>query len=142
MESGASLPFNLSIFWAKTDRTGGTCDQHRLPGLDAGAPQGVQTRAHTARERCRAFKGDLIGGAKRRFRRARGIYLENSSHDNAEYHVTRNGVDQDAIVHLLRLEGFDCELIRYCSTQSSLFQWLGSVLRIENTFCVIAQKKS
>jgi len=30
-----------------------------------------------------------------------------------EYHVTRNGVDQESIVDLLRSRGFACELIRY-----------------------------
>jgi SAM-dependent methyltransferase len=32
----------------------------------------------------RVFKGDIIGGLKRRIRRARGIYFEDSVHDNAE----------------------------------------------------------
>ncbi len=49
----------------------------------------------------RVFKGDVIGGLKRRLRRARGIYLEDSVHDNAEYHVTRNGVDQEAILRIV-----------------------------------------
>lgn len=89
----------------------------------------------------RMFKGDQLGGLQRRIRRARGIYLDDCEKDNAEYHVTRNGVDQDAIVHLLQDEGFDCEQIRYFSTQSGLFQPIGTLLGVKNTFGVIAQRK-
>ena len=57
----------------------------------------------------RIRKGDIIGGLKRRIRRAHGIYLEDSIADNAEYHAIRNGVDQDAVCRLFREEGFDCK---------------------------------
>jgi len=89
----------------------------------------------------RVFKGDVIGGLKRRFRHMRGIYLEDSIHDNAEYHATRNGVDQDAICRLFEDCGFDCNIIRYFSTQSRLFQPIGSALKVKNTFAVIARRK-
>jgi SAM-dependent methyltransferase len=89
----------------------------------------------------RVFKGDVIGGLKRRLRRARGIYLEDSMHDNAEYHVTRNGVDQDAIRKLFRENGFDCNIVSYFSTQSPLFQFIGTALGMKNTFAIIAQKR-
>ncbi len=88
----------------------------------------------------RIFKGDLIGGLKRRIRRSRGIYLEDSKHDNAEYHVTRNGVDQSAIYRLFEELGFTCKIIPYFSTQSRLFQPLGAALGVKNTFAIIAQK--
>lgn len=90
----------------------------------------------------RVFRGDVLGGLKRRIRRARGIYLEDSVHDNVDYHVTRNGVDQDAIRHLLEELGFQCEIIPYFSTQSRLFQPLGVALSVKNTFAVIAQAGS
>jgi SAM-dependent methyltransferase len=45
----------------------------------------------------RVFRGDVWGGLKRRIRRSRGVHLPDSAADNTEYHVTRNGVDQDAI---------------------------------------------
>ena len=88
----------------------------------------------------RAFKGDAIGGLRRRLRRRRGIYLEGSVHDNAEYHVTRNGVDQDAIRTIFEKKGFDCRIIRYFSTQSRLFQPIGTLIGVKNTFAVIAKK--
>lgn len=89
----------------------------------------------------RFFKGDVIGGLKRRIRRYRGIYLEDSVHDNAEYHVTRNGVDQDAIRGLFEELGFDCNIVSYFSTQSRLFQPIGAILNMKNTFAVLAQKR-
>ena len=90
----------------------------------------------------RIFRGDVIGGLGRRMRRARGIYLEDSVADNAEYHVTRNGVDQDAIRELLGEMGMECEIVPYFSTQSSLFQPVGSMLGVENTFAIVARKRS
>ena len=88
----------------------------------------------------RVFKGDVIDGLKRRLRRAHGIYLEDSIHDNAEYHITRNGVDQEAIYEMFKEHGFDCDIVSYFSTQSRFFQLIGAVLGIKNTFAVIAQK--
>ena len=85
-------------------------------------------------------KGDVWGGLQRRLRRRRGVYLADSMHDNAEYHVTRNGVDQEAIRSILEAAGFRCELVRYFSTQSRLFQPLGTVLGVRNTFAIIAQR--
>ncbi len=61
-------------------------------------------------------------------------------HDNAEYHVVRNGVDQDAIARWFDTEGFDCEIVSYFSTQSSLFQPIGSTLGFDNTFAVVAKR--
>jgi 2-polyprenyl-3-methyl-5-hydroxy-6-metoxy-1,4-benzoquinol methylase len=90
----------------------------------------------------RIFQGDFFGGVSRRLRRARGIYLEDCPADNTEYHVVRNGVDQDKIVELLSSKGFECRVVRYFSTQGSVFQPLGSALRIQNTFAVIAKRQT
>jgi SAM-dependent methyltransferase len=89
----------------------------------------------------RVFKGDVTGGLQRRLRRRRGIYLEDSVHDNAEYHVARNGVDQDAICRLFEDLNFDYNIVRYFSTQSRLFQPVGAALGLKNTFSVIARPK-
>jgi len=89
----------------------------------------------------RVFKGDVIDGLKRRLRRARGIYLDDSVHDNAEYHLTRNGIDQNAIDGLLREHDFNCVIVSYFSTQSRLFQPIGTVLGMKNTFAVIAKRR-
>lgn len=89
----------------------------------------------------RVFKGDLIGGLKRQLRRDRGIYLDDSVLDNVEYHVIRNGVNQYAIQKLFNEQGFDCIIVTYFSTQSRLFQAIGTVLGLKNTFSIVAQKQ-
>src|SRR5260370_4480023 len=89
----------------------------------------------------RSFRGDLLGGVSRRLRRARGIYLADCPQDNAEYHVTRNGVDQIAIKDFLTSSGFTCRIVPYFSTHSGLFQRMGSALGIENTFAVLARRE-
>ncbi len=90
----------------------------------------------------RIFRGDVVGGIKRHMRRARGIYLEDSTHDNAEYHALRNGVDQDAIRRLLEELGFDCRIVPYFSTQSRLFQRIGGLMDAKNTFAIVARKRA
>jgi SAM-dependent methyltransferase len=90
----------------------------------------------------RVTKGDVLGGVKRRLRRGRGVYLADSMYDNAEYHVTRNGVDQDAIAQMFDEAGFDCDVVRYFSTQNALFQTLGAGIKLNNTFAIIARKRS
>ncbi len=89
----------------------------------------------------RIFRGDVIGGIRRRVRRSRGIFLENSEKDNAEYHVIRNGVDHGAICKLLEQLEFDCRIITYFSTQSRFFQYLGGLFQMKNTFGIVAQKR-
>jgi SAM-dependent methyltransferase len=86
-------------------------------------------------------RGDVIGGIRRRWRRKQGIYLEDCVEDNAEYHITRNGVDQDAIRELLERRGFDCEIVKYFSSQSRVFQPIGSRMGIKNMFAVIAKNR-
>jgi len=88
----------------------------------------------------RIFQGNLWQGLRTRIRRLRGVYVVGSKEDDAEYHVTRNGVDQSAICSLLESNGFDCELIPYFSTQSATFQTLGSRLGLPNTFALIGRR--
>lgn len=88
----------------------------------------------------RLRRPDVIGGINRRLRRMRGIYIENSVYDDAEYHVTRNGVDQEAIVKLLRQSGMQVQVLKYWSTQSPFFQSLGSFLGFKSNFAIFAEK--
>jgi SAM-dependent methyltransferase len=89
----------------------------------------------------RVFQGDVVGGFTRLLRRAHGVYLEDSIFDNAEYHVVRNGVDQDAICRLLTDQDWDCRIISYFSTQNFVFQSVGAMLSMKNTFAIVAQKR-
>lgn len=88
----------------------------------------------------RLRRPDVLGGIGRRLRRMQGIYLDHSIHDNVEYHITRGGVDQDAIAKMLNLNGMQVEVHRYWSTQLALFQRLGTLLGLENSFAIFAQK--
>ena len=88
----------------------------------------------------RLGRPDVWGGIRRRLRRMRGIYLEDSIYDSAEYHVTRSGVDQDAIAEMLQLNGMDVEVHKYWSTQSALFQRVGTSLGFKSNFAIFAQR--
>ena len=87
----------------------------------------------------RVLQGDLWGGLQRRHRRHCGLN-DNAPLDQAEYHVVRGGVDADAIVALLASAGFECQIIRYFSSQSRLFQPVGQALGVKNTFGIVARR--
>jgi 2-polyprenyl-3-methyl-5-hydroxy-6-metoxy-1,4-benzoquinol methylase len=89
----------------------------------------------------RVTRPDVVRGLGRRIRRMFGLYRPDCPEDNAEYHVVRDGVDQDMIARILREAGMKVEVVRYFSTQSPLWQRLGRRLGISNTFAVIAQRQ-
>lgn len=88
----------------------------------------------------RIFKGDVLRGLARRFRRQRGVFLEDCAADNAEYHVVRSGVDHEAVGRLLVASGFECRIVKYFSTQVLLWQTVGQRAGIESTFAVLARR--
>jgi hypothetical protein len=55
-----------------------------------------------------------------------------------EYHVVRNGVDESAIRDLLLEKFGDVRILPYWSNQSAAVQWLGTRLRLRNTFGILA----
>jgi SAM-dependent methyltransferase len=89
----------------------------------------------------RLFQGNCWRGIKTRVRRLRGIYRDDLAEDAAEYHVVRNGVDQVALERLWSQAGFDCTIHCYWSTQSALGQKIGELLRLANTFALVAQRR-
>jgi 2-polyprenyl-3-methyl-5-hydroxy-6-metoxy-1,4-benzoquinol methylase len=88
----------------------------------------------------RITRGDVINGLKRRLRRAKGIYHDDCREDNVDYHVVRNGVDQIKISDFFKSMNFSCEIIKYFSSESSIWQPVGQLFRLENMFAVIARK--
>lgn len=88
----------------------------------------------------RVARPDAVRGIGRRLRRLAGIYYEDSAEDNAEYHVVRDGVDQDAIRRQLEAAGMEVRVERYYSTQSPMWQSLGDRLGVQNTFAIMAQR--
>jgi SAM-dependent methyltransferase len=88
----------------------------------------------------RMFQGDLLRGLGRYLRRRRGVYLNDCLEDNVEYHGTRGGVDQEAIISLLHKSGYKCRLISYFSTTSAFWQAIGEGLGMKSTFSIIAYR--
>ena len=88
----------------------------------------------------RMGRPDLFGGLKRRVRRA--LYGHNpiSVFDNAEYHVTRGGVDPKAISELLAANGFSVNILPYWATQSRAWQRIGERLCLNSDFALVARK--
>jgi len=89
----------------------------------------------------RLFKGNYLQGIKTRIRRISKNYSENNIEDFTEYHVVRDGVDENSIKNLLEKNDFTFILIKYFSTQNILMQKLGELLNIKNTFGFIAKRK-
>jgi 2-polyprenyl-3-methyl-5-hydroxy-6-metoxy-1,4-benzoquinol methylase len=86
----------------------------------------------------RVAHGDLVEGAKSFVRRKRNAYDESNVRDMVEYHVLRDGVDEQAILDLLHPHFTATELITYWSTQSRALQRLGERLAAPTTFGVVA----
>jgi len=87
----------------------------------------------------RVTRGNLIGGLQTRIRRARGVIDESNPADMVEYHVVRNGVDEQVILRLASQEFESIELNSYWSTQNIVLQRFGEHDWAANTFGVIAR---
>ena len=89
----------------------------------------------------RIFKGNYIRGLKTLMRRSRGTLSKDLPEDNVEYHVVRNGVDQDAIKSALANLGFDCEIISYFGWNNPIMSPLGRLLGVRSSFATVAKKR-
>lgn len=89
----------------------------------------------------RVGQGEYRRGLATRIRRLRGVYDEANEADMVEYHVVRDGVDEEALVGLLESSFEEVELRRYWSTQSGLLQSVGERLFPPTTFAIIAKNK-
>lgn len=87
----------------------------------------------------RVLRGDLVEGVKSFSRRKRNAYEDDNPRDMVEYHVMREGCDEEAIAELLGGHFADVEVLRYWSTQSGALQRLGDRLNApRSTFAVRA----
>lgn len=86
----------------------------------------------------RVLQGNYVQGIKTQLRRLRGVYDDNEPGDVLEYHIVREGLNEEAIKSLLspRFESF--EMFRYWSSQAPLWQWLGERAGFETTFGIEA----
>jgi SAM-dependent methyltransferase len=85
----------------------------------------------------RLGRGDYRRGLATRLRRVQGTYSDSAGSDLVEYHVVRQGVDEEAIRAVLS-EQFDVEIFTYWSTQSPVWhRWLEQT-RLRSDFGVEA----
>jgi SAM-dependent methyltransferase len=86
----------------------------------------------------RVRQGSLRRGLATEFRRVRGYYDESNPSDMVEYHIVRQGVDEQAISDFLHSRFEEVRIIPYWSNQSELVQRLGQHFGLDNTFGVVA----
>lgn len=89
----------------------------------------------------RLGQGNIKRGLATRARRMRGVYDESAPADMVEYHVVRNGVDEQALEGLLRDRFAEVDTWLYWSTQARLLQRLGDRLKWRSTFGIVARRR-
>lgn len=82
----------------------------------------------------RLSQGNFRRGLASLIRRSRGRYDERNSSDMVEYHVVRNGVDEQAVLDALKQRFKSVDILPYWSNQLAAMQWAGDRLRMHNTF--------
>ncbi|MFG2022743.1 class I SAM-dependent methyltransferase [Streptomyces sp. NPDC048825] len=89
----------------------------------------------------RLGQGQLGRGLATRLRRLRGVYDDAKEADMVEYHVVRDGVDEEALRDLLAPAFATVEVRPYWSTQSGLLQAVGERLFPPTTFGLVATER-
>lgn len=87
----------------------------------------------------RSARGRYREGARTQLRRMRGVYDPSNPADMVEYHVVRNGVDEEALRTVLERSFGQVRLETYWSTPAATFQRAGARLGLRNTFMLVAQ---
>lgn len=101
-------------------------------------PRGVKTTSDLMYLSWRLGKGNVTRGLASRLRRARKDLREDQPSDMVEYHVVREGVDQEAVRDALTPRFARVEVDDYWSTHSGLWQSVGARAGLKNTFAVWA----
>lgn len=125
------------------------CDRHLLPGGTllsfqdpvwyASLRRGVRVASQAMYLSWRLSRGDLLSGLASRGRRMRDGLSDDRPSDVVEYHVVRDGVDQDAIARLLQARFAEVEVTLYWSSHAGVWQRTGERLGLRNTFAVRAR---
>ena len=117
---------------------------------DGGALLTLQDPLHYSRHRTahrvdqaaylawRLSQGNLSRGVRTRLRRIRGTLDETNPADMVEYHVIRDGVDEEKALSFAKTAFKEASLLTYWSNQLGLAQHLGHQLGLYNYFGVIA----
>lgn len=86
----------------------------------------------------RARQGNVRRALATQSRRLRGIYDTENPADMVEYHIVRDGVDEEQIAHRMAPVFNRLEVLPYWSHQSRVVQRLGEGLHRLNTFGLLA----
>ncbi|MEJ7783658.1 MAG: methyltransferase domain-containing protein [Solirubrobacteraceae bacterium] len=125
------------------------CERHLLPGGTllsfqdplryASLHRGVRVTSDAMYLSWRLTRGNLLRGVASRGRRMRNQLSADEPSDMVEYHVVRDGVDQDAIQRLLAPRFANVEVTKYWSNHATVWQRTGERLGLVNTFAVRAR---
>ncbi len=88
----------------------------------------------------RLGQGNYRRGLATRIRRVKGEWTETEASDLVEYHVVRDGVDEQALVTELEQHFDEVELFTYWSTQSPFFQRALARMKLPSEFGLIARR--
>ena len=86
----------------------------------------------------RLTQGGAVSGLQTRLRRMDGIFDETNPRDMVEYHVVRDGVDEEAVLSFARETFAEVTLVPYWSSQLGLAQRIGERLGLHSTFGIVA----
>lgn len=86
----------------------------------------------------RVTQGNLGRGLRTQLRRIRGVYDTSNPADMVEYHVVRQGVNQDEIVAALQPHFETVRLRRYWTTPIGVLQRIGERAGLVNQFMITA----
>lgn len=103
-------------------------------------PRGVHLLDRTGYLAWRLFQGNLKQGLASLFRRVSHQMREDRPGDMVEYHVLRQGVDEEALVSVLEEHFEDVNLYTYWSNQLPLGQTIGRRSGLANSFGVHARR--
>jgi SAM-dependent methyltransferase len=87
----------------------------------------------------RLGQGKPVQGLQTRARRMRGTFDNTNPLDMVEYHVVRQGVDEQAVLSFARDRFADSDLITYWSSHLQLTQSLGDRLSLHSSFGLAAR---
>jgi SAM-dependent methyltransferase len=86
----------------------------------------------------RLTQGGAVSGLQTRLRRMGGIFDQSNHRDMVEYHVVRDGVDEEAVLSFARGAFDEVTLVPYWSSQLGMAQRLGERLGLHSTFGLVA----
>jgi SAM-dependent methyltransferase len=124
--------------YAEITRPGGAFISWQDPLWYSRLPFWDRLAAQVAYYWCRLPRGEWQRGARTLSRRVRGILDESEESDMVEYHVVRNGVDEEAIQEFLISLYGSVAIERYWSTQSVWWQRWGERRGLVSSFGSVA----